>query len=70
MVTKRQLEAYNFIYFFDCTQSEAALLMGISQQAVGRLIKRIDMPDMGKNTTPPKMLSYDQSMDCKIKQKF
>jgi len=38
--TARQIEAFRLVYINGCTQTEAGKVLGISQQAVSRLLRR------------------------------
>ncbi len=40
-LTNRQIEAYKFVYIYDCSHSEAAMLMGCSRSNVTHLLLRL-----------------------------
>jgi len=74
MSTVQQIRAYRLAILDGHTQAEVANLMGISQQAVSRLLSRLkrDNPKAFPNkiTTPKKNLTYCPQMDYRIKRNF
>ena len=73
MLTLRQLEALRYVYFLGLTYEQAGLRMGITKQAVGRLMLRIWIKtDKARllSSTRKKKISYVVTMDCDVKRKF
>lgn len=75
--TIRQFEALMFVYFMDLSYEEAAQRMGITKQAVHRLLQRLvtiapEFENMVKRQTSPpkKKLSYFASMDYEVDEQF
>lgn len=76
--TLRQFEALKYVYFMELTYSEAGVRMGISQQAVSRLIERLGKiaPELealcGEITKKPtrKFLTYIDSDSDSIDEFF
>jgi DNA-directed RNA polymerase specialized sigma24 family protein len=72
-VTLRQLEALRYVYFYGLTQAEAGERMGITKQAVSRLILRIYLKtDKARplSSTSTKNISFADTMSYKVKRKF
>ncbi len=66
--TKRQLQALEYVFFMHLTQQNAGHLMGISQQAVSKLLIRLGQDNKAvrgilhpKSTTPRKKISLDEN---------
>lgn len=73
-VTQRQIEAYRLVMMADFSQDEAAEIMGISQQRVSKLLRRLTQhyPHLfgDEQKGRAKIVSYHSSMDSKIVRKF
>ena len=71
--TDRQVEAYRYVYIFNCTQRETADFMEISQPAVSGLITRLNItyPDLiQKKSQNVVSVSYQEHYGNKIAKKF
>ena len=71
--TFRQVEAVRLVYYKGLTQEQAGVFMGISKQAVGRLIKRaraINPYIVPKSKPRGKILSFDDTRDYIITKQF
>ncbi len=64
-IPTRQLLAFRLVFSEGLTYEQAAKTMGISEQAVSGLIKRMrcKYPDCIPKTDKPKLLRFDPSMD-------
>ena len=70
--SKRQIEAYKYLYILDIgSHEEAAMLMGCHRSNVTRLIGRLKRsnPDLF-NLSYAKYISWDDMHELYIKQKF
>jgi len=74
VTTKKQVIAYIYLKFGEKNQKQIAEKMGISQQSVSRLLKRLEKnhPELFEANTPYyKILQYKPTrMDEKIRRKF
>jgi len=78
--TLKQIRAYYYVFIAGYNYKQTATLMGISRQAVYRLLKRLKKtnPHLFTSTTfsvnifkkNKKILSYCNSMDCRLITKF
>jgi hypothetical protein len=74
--TSRQQEAYRLTRIHDCTQEEAALIMGISHQAVSRVLQRLgkNFPELFSDESVhikrKKPFSFNENIDSMPKRKF
>lgn len=72
-IPARQLLAFRLVFSEGLSYEQAATVMGISEQAVSGLIKRLrrKYPDCVPNIEKPKTLRFDPKMDDgQIKEKF
>lgn len=77
MPTPKQWRAYYLCDIIGNRQREAGSAMSISQQMVSKHLQAIrvklpmaNVPDSAINTTMPKFLSYDPSMDYGVRHQF
>ena len=71
--TPQQIEAYRLCYFFDCTQRQAAKLMGIDQSNICRLLKRLKKTNsqlFPNNHVKIHFIKYRPCLDSYILDKF
>ena len=72
-IPARQLLAFRLVFSEGLTYEQAAKTMGISEQAVSGLIKKIrkKYPDCVPNTNQPKLQRFDPLIhDGQIEEKF
>ncbi|KKL97231.1 hypothetical protein LCGC14_1836520 [marine sediment metagenome] len=65
VIPNRQLLAFRLVFSEGLSYEQAAQKMGISEQAISGLIKRMRLkyPDCIPNTKTPKTLRFDPDMD-------
>ena len=70
--TPQQIEAYRFVYIHDCTQTQAAALMGCTRQNVNQLIKRLKKsnPQLFPQNGEIKTIRYHIGLDKYVVSKF
>lgn len=71
--TPQQINAYRFVFIHDCTQAQAALLMGCSRPNVTQLIKRLKKsnPQLFLNNKPKiHLIQYHTYLNSQIIDKF
>jgi len=71
-ITKRQFLAFHLVYGLGLSQAEAAKKMGITQQSLCGLLKKVKKrhPDCIPNTNKPKLNQYQDWMDDKVAEKW
>jgi predicted DNA-binding protein (UPF0251 family) len=71
--TPQQIEAYRFVFIHDCTQRQAAALMGCSRQNVNHLLitlKKSNPQLFPTNGVKISIIQYRPFLDNRVVDKF